>query len=289
MSDESVKKKNELVRLLSYVESQAPNLEAIGQDIARSARLSRDVASCLRGLVSQVPRDNLVPDEQWDQQIDSWRSWEAVANGLLGSRTLVNSFVAVSEATTLATSGAMFEDTFISPAFPPLQEAIETTKTRFSQIVERFPLADEARASMKRLHLDLRGGTYRTAMELLDEAEGALDRPVFHEGGPVSVLIPLRECINAAVSELIRRRPTQEPASKIQDKIASVGQQCARPGLQQDYFKRLGADVAKLLNNLSAAKQADVPRERLTQFFHRGLLFLNALMNGIDESRLRSV
>lgn len=288
MSDEPVKKKNELLRLLSAVESQAPNLEALGQDIARSARLSRDIASCVRDLVSQIPHDNLVPDEQWNQQIDGWRSWEAVANGLQGSHTLVNSFVAVSEATTVTTSGAMFDLTFISPASPPLQKAIETAKTRFSQAVERFPLADEARASMKRLHLDSRGGTYRTAMELLIEAEGALDRPVFNEGGPVSVLIPLRECINVAVSELIRRRPTQEPASKIQDKIASIGQQCARPGLVQDHFACLGANATKLLDDLSAAKQAEVSRERLTEIFHRGLLLLNALMNSIDEARLRS-
>jgi hypothetical protein len=45
--------------------------------------------------------------------------------------------------------------------------------------------------------------------------------------------------------------------------------------------------VGDLLNELSGAKQAAMPRERVIELFHRGLLFLNSLMDGINETRLR--
>jgi hypothetical protein len=44
----------------------------------------------------------------------------------------------------------------------------------------------------------------------------------------------------------------------------------------------------KLLNELSSGKQHDVSREKLNESFHQGLLFLNALLQSIDERRLRS-
>jgi hypothetical protein len=41
------------------------------------------------------------------------------------------------------------------------------------------------------------------------------------------------------------------------------------------------------MNELSGAKQADMPREAVSAAFHRGLLFLNALLSSIDERRLK--
>ncbi|PYM23226.1 MAG: hypothetical protein DMD78_12530 [Candidatus Rokuibacteriota bacterium] len=124
-------------------------------------------------------------------------------------------------------------------------------------------------------------------MELLNEARAALELPAFQEGGPASVLLPLRECINGAISELVRRRPRQEPAGKTREKLASIGTQCGRSGLDKSYFDRIAADADLLLNQLSGSKQAGIPREHVNELFHRGLLFINSLLESIDESRLK--
>lgn len=59
MADDPAKKKEELVQILSQVEAQAQRLEVLGQDIVRSARLSRDVVGPIRDLLFHVPVANL--------------------------------------------------------------------------------------------------------------------------------------------------------------------------------------------------------------------------------------
>jgi hypothetical protein len=287
MSSEPEKRKDKLVRLLSDVETQAQRLETLGQDIARSARLSRDVVSPVRDLVSQLPADVLTSGH-WDRLVESWRLWQIKAGELATSHTAVNSFNAVSFTVTSTSSEAIAVVVRSSPLSSQIPADIESTMSRFHQTLERFPLIDNARSSMKRLRLDVRRGSKRTPMELLNEAQEALERPVSQEGGTVSILIALRECIHSTIGDLLRRRPTQEAAARFRDKLASLGRQCARPGLQEPHFDRMAADADVLLNDLSGTKQADLPRQQLIKLFHRGLLFLNALMNSVDESRLRS-
>jgi hypothetical protein len=53
------------------------------------------------------------------------------------------------------------------------------------------------------------------------------------------------------------------------------------------HFDRLGIDAESLMNRLSGAKQSGMGRGQLVEYFHQGLLFLNSLMDSIDESRLR--
>jgi hypothetical protein len=124
-------------------------------------------------------------------------------------------------------------------------------------------------------------------LELLEEARAVLEQPAFSDGGTASVLIPLRECIDSALAELLKRRPQQEPAGTLRDKIRSLGRQCGRPGLRADHFDRLADDADALHRDLSAAKQARLSRDQVNQHFHRGLLVFNALMDGIDETHLK--
>jgi hypothetical protein len=287
MADDQEKKKDEVVRLLSDVESQAERVEALGQDIARSARLARDVVGPVRDIIRNTPVEAL-SKEALDRQAETWRAWQSVAGKIEQARTNVGSLTALSVASTSTSTGmiAMVSSTPVWSA--PLPADVEAAKRRLHQTLERFPLAEQAQSLMQRLGLDRRSGSRRAPLELLAEARGALDVPAFTHGGPTSVLIPLRECIEAAIAELLRRRPTQEPAGKAQEKLRSIGRQCHRDGLDAAYFERLALESEALLDDLSGAKQAAVPRERVIERFHRGLLFLNSVMGGIDENRLRS-
>jgi hypothetical protein len=142
---------------------------------------------------------------------------------------------------------------------------------------------------MRRLGLDTKRGSNRSALELLDAAHTALEQPSCNDGDAVSILITLRESINSMFAGLIARRPTQESAKKDREKVISIGSQCGRNGLAPAHFERLGDDASALLNHLSGSKQADVPRERLIEDFQQGLLFLNAFMSSIDETKLKVI
>src|SRR2546425_4128039 len=194
----------------------------------------------------------------------------------------INSFNALSVASTSASTGMIAMVSSTSLRSPRLQADVEGAKSRLQQTLERFPLTEQAQSSMRRLGLDRRGGSRRAPPELLAQARGALELPGFQEGGPASVLIPLRERIEAAIAELLRRRPTQEPAGKAREKLTSLGRQCRRDGLDEAYFERRAVEADPLLNDLSGAKQGDMPRERVNELFHRGLLFLNSLLDGMD-------
>jgi len=89
------------------------------------------------------------------------------------------------------------------------------------------------------------------------------------------------------MAEMLRRRPAQEPAKNIQDKLGSLGRQCARHGLKTNHFDGLATDMDILLKVFSGAKKVGMPREEVSQLFDKGLTLLNALLNSIDETKLR--
>ena len=100
MAEDPAKKKEELVQILSDVEAKAQRLEVLGQDIVRSARLSRDVVGPIRDLLFHVPVANL-SSERLDREVTGWRSWYVAASEVETARTSVNSFVALASAVAL--------------------------------------------------------------------------------------------------------------------------------------------------------------------------------------------
>lgn len=159
--------------------------------------------------------------------------------------------------------------------------------TTVTKVIERYESVDKAIVAMQKLGLDLRGGTSRPATELLAEAKAAMERPVVGEGGPVSILVPLRESINTVLAELVRRRPLQEDTGNAKDKILSIGRHCGHASLATSHFEEIGDKAYSLLKELSSGKQTAYTREHLQSLFLRGTLLLNSLMESIDATKLR--
>jgi hypothetical protein len=244
MTDKLAKLRDELLGLLADVPEKSEALEALGHEIVRTARLSRDVANPIHDMVRWMP-PNALSSEDWEQQVDSWQSWHAHAADLTKSATTVNSFSAVALLATSYSCETFVTTKSVTPSSPDGTVHITTARLELSHTLERAPLADEAFSEMRRLRLDVCGGSHRSPDDLLKEARAALEQPTIKDGGPTSILIAMRECIQSALAELIRRRPSQEPASSVRDKLASLGRQCGRDGLDAAHFQRLGAEAAK--------------------------------------------
>jgi hypothetical protein len=286
MSEDLHKQKEELIRLIATAEPEAKKLEGFGNELVESARFAQDVVAPLTELIKHVPPNQLTSEEV-TRQIEGWRHWHDTTRNLQAIQAMVNSFGAVTQAVTNTSVIRVMPIFVTSPPGPPPSPAAESARKTLSQALDRYRLVDRAVASMRRLGLDSRRGSSRTGVDLLNEARGAIERPLVGGGGPVSVLITLRECIDSVITELVRRRPRQEVARGWAEKVASVGRQCAHPSLLADHFSRLGADAATLMNQLSGAKQTDMDRDRLIDSFNQGLLFLSAFMDSIDEGKLR--
>ena len=102
----------------------------------------------------------------------------------------------------------------------------------------------------------------------------------------------MRESIWAAISQLNGRKPKQEAGSGL-DMLTSVGRQCGWPHLDSRYFERLAIDGAALLDQLSGGKQKAMSGQQVGELFdkavhkHKALVFVNALLRGIDNTRLK--
>jgi hypothetical protein len=286
MSDEQAKV-DEIIRLLEDVPAKSAELASFGHEIIQSAQMSSDVAAPRLEIFKKMPTSGLVL-VQLDNELASLRAWHNNAEQVLRERTPVNSFVAAASGVINTTISCVSAITF-TPPLTPDQQAVTVLRTRIVDAVDRSPLADRARVSMERLGLDRRGGKDRPALDLLDEAAGAMAHPVIPDGGrPTSVLIPLRGAIEAAISELLRRRrsPKSERTSSWSDKVASIGRHCGHSYLDPTYFPNLCSTITPLHGRLSGAKDDDLSREEVSELFARGVAFLNALMEGIDERLL---
>lgn len=295
MPDKPAREKEELLKGLEVSECEAKRIEAAVKDVLQNARLVRDTAPELRTLYQAMPISALPPDE-WARHNQNVKSWLGVAKSMPSPVTDVSTFGAVSQAATnTAISGVM--TTFplglpvsippsasTQPAYPVVvQQATE----KLVAIVEKYPSLDKARAEIQRLGLDSRGGNSRSAIQLLEEARVSLDIPVVEDGGAAGVLLAFRACINACVSELIRRRPLQEEAKTWKAKVASIGRQCGLAGLNAPHFDNLGIEAEAMNDRLSAAKDKNLSRPEIQRLFAKGLLFLVSFLSSIDEYKLR--
>jgi len=283
MMSDAEKKKTEYLELLAKTPAQALRLEGLSREIIQAARLAEDVTTPTREIIDNLPPDTLSP-EQWDQLIAAQRKWLENANRLEASMA--------ESARIFAASSYVMSSTSTSSAYMvivrglPQAVKIQAAQKELGRVLEQAPLVESARASMRRLGLDRRAGGHKSARELLDEAKTALDQPSGAAGGEVAVLLTLREAIESALSELIRRRPLQEPTSNNREKIRSIGRQCALTGME-DQFEALASQGPEIINTLSGTKQTAIPRPELITLFQRGVLFLDALLKSIDGATLR--
>jgi len=264
--------KADILQKLTDQDTDAKKIESLFKQGAKAVRDVRDTNAYLRTIVSEAPSD-VILSPQMAQFSNGLTEWRSAAKSVLDTSTLCNSLMAAcSGVTNTANTAVVFCDLF--PVTPILTKA----KRQFFDVQKPADQAEKARASLGRLGLDLR---------LLDEAMGAIESPVSGEAGPISVLIPLRERIHQVIDSLLKRRPKQEETGKIGEKIRSIGQQCARPALPVDHFERLANDAGPLIKDLSGVKDKDLSRESVRVLLVRGLTFLNAILDGIDEGKLR--
>src|SRR5687768_16760012 len=144
------KKRDSLYKLLEEIEEQAPEIEQAGNEMARSARLVKDVAATLRGVVGELPNDDFVPDEHWQRTQEGWEAVQKAAEPLKKFKSYLADFTVTASGTTVNTISLVYE---IQPVIPAFEPALSAAKTQFGHIIDEIPLMNDVRASMMRLGL----------------------------------------------------------------------------------------------------------------------------------------
>jgi hypothetical protein len=282
--DELPEKQAQLLQEIAGAITEGARIEAAGREMALEGRRAQDHADVAYVAYKSAPLD-VIESVDLEREIEGWRTLrrslgtfaDVVSQNVV---TLSVQSMAISNSTSAVFTTMSTPSTTYSPSFLSARE-------QFFRLHSMPSLLADVGSSLRRLQLDSRGHGHRSATDLLDEAVGALERPVIGNGRPTSTLLPLRGAIDAAFAVLVSRRPTQEPAKNWYQKVRSIGGQCARAGLGIDVIERLAEDGARLNDELSEAKEAELSRVRQQELFCRVLLFLKTFLLSVDESRLR--
>jgi len=278
-------RKDELLLVLKDTEKEAAEIEQKAQETTETARFLKDVAENFADVIRAIPDTSLIPDQRWKHLIQSWHTSHRIAVEVKAGLGSSERFHASAMATGVTTSTGF--SALIDPSRFDTTLTFRSAADRLGAVFRRGQLLADVKAQLKALRLDSRPGALQSPVDLLEDARLALDRPGRNESSALGAWVGLREAIGGTLSELLRRRPTQEPASNYQDKVESLGRQCGRKDLSTEHFSGLGVDLQTLMNTLSEGKDRTVERERLARIFNDGLLFLEAFLGSLDAGRLR--
>jgi hypothetical protein len=280
--------KADALRELTEVSVIAQKHEANAKNLARQSRAISDAVPAVCNIISETPAENLAVAEL-SETARAAREYIAKANQIDELFKAAMPFTAISSMIINTASTAAFSGIVYANLSPRQIQTVDENKDHLSKALDIEKQRVQVNGSFHRLGLNMRTGNGRIPADFLEESAAALAMPGVEDGRPTSVLIPLRECINAMLAMLLQRRPKQELGGKANEKIESIGNQCGRGGLVVTHFVALGKNAVKLLDDLSGFKQKSLSRRELMGYYHRGLSFLNAFMDSIDESKLKSV
>ncbi|MFC1929703.1 hypothetical protein ACFLW6_02395 [Chloroflexota bacterium] len=177
-------------------------------------------------------------------------------------------------------------DTVINFVEHDKQNEVRVAAQRLSAVIDRQADKDHVLSLMRQYDLSRAPAGQKSPEELFQTAWTAFERPV-SSGSPVSTsLIPMRECINATVATLLRRRPKQEQ-TKRSEKILSIGNQIAHNTIAWSMIQSLQNRHDSIMDNLSAAKQSDFTREPWGDLLRQATLFLRQFFETLDRTKMR--
>jgi hypothetical protein len=135
----------------------------------------------------------------------------------------------------------------------------------------------------------------KSVVELFETAWAAYDMPVTTSFSANTSLIPMRECLEMAIDELLKKRPSQESVrggwlGKIASLFKSLGRagvtEADIQGLMNQWQNPARPDLA-LEDELSSAKTANYGRGQSMDVLRRATIFLKQLLTGLDPAKLR--
>jgi hypothetical protein len=284
---------DELARLMRESEQKAKKIGEVLDGLSRWNQRSEDLASAGQKVIAQPTGINT----DYEGAIDAWQRHNGHQDTILAGLGVVH--LEVVSASTMGT--ALVTGTFITT----LPGHFETAEQVGADVHEAYQqlnyvlndLADkhETLTIMRDFELAQPPAGKRSPIEQFETAWAAYDKPVTDSFSANTSLIPMRECIETAIDELLKRRQRQE---RIHGgwfgKIVALGKECGREGIADDHFLELAQQWQKatetnmaIQNVLSSAKTANYMRPQTLVELNKATVFLKALLLALDPAKLR--
>jgi hypothetical protein len=159
----------------------------------------------------------------------------------------------------------------------------------YIEITNRPTLKEEVTDLIRTFHLDIASPGKKSTLELFETAHRAYEVPVSKGNPVITSLLPLREAVESAIDELLRRRPQQMPSgSSYSKKLLSIGNQLKKD-IIADVVVQEWADQWHDISDkdLSASKRYQMTREEWSHKLSRATQFFHSFLTGLDVAKLR--
>jgi hypothetical protein len=271
-------------RLLQNIEQQGKVLALRGREITASGQFLVDITQALR-TVSEPVRSNkfetLLPGlTRLNHQAD-----EAISNIKHVQPISINS-----------TGGTILYDAYEAYRFTENTIAIEANMpsndftARFSlldHVVGKYADEDEVKILIKAFRLDTPPSGKKSVLHLFESALEAYKSPVTQNNPVITSLIPMREAIELAVAELLKKRPHQEPAKNDYEKILSIGKQLQKDDIDIETIQAWANQWKELKDKLSAAKNQEMDRSEWGRILNLATIFLKSFFLGLEPEKIK--
>ena len=274
-------KKEELINAIDDTQKAAEETVEMAQGFVEQGQYMADIAKATKRVIKELPDDSCLPKPERDRQLETWKHAQARIDEANRGITNIYSgiYAPIMSITTSGISGMMLE--MDRPlALAGYTYAVE----QLNKVIEREPWVQKAEKELKRLVLNIPASGEKSALDQLLEAHQSYQR----NAPPAAVLIPIRESINTAIAELLRRRPIQEQAKNKSDQILSIAAQCMKNTVDQADLEAIAKEAERVIDDLSSAKHDEMEREKVRSHFNRACTFLTGFLGMIDETKLRS-
>jgi hypothetical protein len=271
----------ELIKAIEKAEKKAEETVKKSQDITQRGQYMVDLAGATKRFLREGP-DIHLPKPERDRQLETWTHLSDRIDEInTGLSTSANTLSFLSSTGTAAASGILVD---VAPVPDALKNIYEHGIMPLINVIEKEPWVQKAEEELKRHGLNNSAPDRKSALDLLRESHHAFQL----NGSPAAVLLPIRESINTAISELLKRRPKQERTKTISAKILSIGGDCMKTGFNRSDLETIAKEAEDVIDKLSPAKQLHMDREIVRIHFSRACSFLAGFLEIIDKTKLRA-
>ena len=277
--------KEEVARLIRKSRRKSRDIVERASDLLQWSQYMADLSDASDKVV-QYPSPSRI---DWENTIGSWQHLNEQQDNILASIGPVSIERVISSGSAVAYAMTDFAkpDNLIRNVSIEKREEARSAAEQLGQVIDRLANKDRVLSLLRQFGLTSAVPTKKSPAELFEIAWAAFGKPVTQSSPVVTSLIPMRECINATIAALLRRRPKQEPAKSRPDKIVSIGSQLARDGISPADIESLADRWTKLVDELSGSKQKDCSREEWQASLRRGTLFLMEFLQSLDPAKMR--
>lgn len=276
--EEFLKTTDKVRRNGEEIKKYAHNLLIYGQNTMDLADASRRVTEFI-----DPPQASF-----WQDRTVAWNELAGEQEGLL--RKLVPTMVYPITVSSVSASSCVLDlanaDLADQWAVAGAGEDARNAAAQLSSVIDRFADKDTLISLIKSYGLDWASAGAKTPVELLETAIAAYEKPVSEQVSANTSLLPVRECCNSIITQLINRRPRCEKVSNQLAKIRSIGAQLRLDTIPSDFFEKLATRWKDLWNDLSESKKADYSRFEWKKYLQTAILFLLELLQSIDPNKM---